>query len=116
MLKERRLAADLVTAHFLTAEKAADLATSSTAACLAKMLEQRAAANLPLGMGTEALRLVSEATGDLMRARQKLIDAHSALLEVRSDMGLRAYGDQSECPPDVVGPMARSATPIALVA
>lgn len=116
MLKERRLAADLVTSRFLAVEKAVDQASASAATCLATMLEQRAAANLPIATGADALTLVAEATSDLMLARRKLIDAHGALARTRDGIGLRGYGDQSECPPDVVQPMGRNPQAMTLVA
>ena len=98
MLKQRQSAAQRVAADFLKAEAAADDAAGLAAACVATMIEQRAAANLPVGTGLEALRMVSEASADLIGARQRLIEAHGLLLQVREGIGIRGYGDISECP------------------
>ncbi|WP_267379331.1 MULTISPECIES: hypothetical protein [unclassified Sphingomonas] len=115
MLKERRQAADLVTADFLKAERAADEAATCAADCVATMLRQRADARLPVATGLDAIQLVSEATADLVRARHRLVEAHRALVTVRSDIGLGAfyaYGDESDCPPA----QARSPQPVVLSA
>lgn len=100
MLNERRRAADLVAAEFLKAEAAADHAALLAASCMTTMIDQRSKAKLPVGTGLEALRLVSDAAGDLVRARHRLVEAHLALVEARDAIGLRTfgYGDQSECP------------------
>lgn len=100
MLKERRLAADLVASDFLKVEAATDHAALLAASCMATMLDQRTKAKLPVGTGLEALRLISDAATDLVRARQRLVEAHAALSQTRDDIGLAAfaYGDQSECP------------------
>jgi len=100
MLKERRLAADLVASEFLKVEAATDQATLLAANCMATMLDQRTKAKLPVGTGLEAIRLISDASADLVRARQRLVEAHAALSKTRDDIGLSAfaYGDQSECP------------------
>jgi hypothetical protein len=98
MLKQRRRAVDLVTTDFLAAESAADGAAAAAAACVATMLRQRAEAGLPVGTGLAALQLVTEAAADLVRARQRLIEAHGVLLQVRTDIGVHGYGDISECP------------------
>ena len=99
MLKERRRAVDTVAAHFLKAETAADEAAMLTSECVSVFLRQRQAANLPVGTGIEALQLLSDAAGDLMRARQRMVEAHRALVDTKGAIGLRAYGDEMECPP-----------------
>lgn len=100
MLKQRRKAAETVTAEFLKAEEAIDAAARHAASCMTTMLDQRAEANLPIGTGLQALQLISEASADLLRARQQFAQAHKALVEVRSQIGLSfMYGDESECPP-----------------
>jgi len=99
MLKQRRQAAERVAADFLRAEAAADQAAMLSAVCVSTMLEQRAAANLPVNTGLEALQLMSDATADLIRARNKMVEAHAALVLVREGIGIRGFGDVSECPP-----------------
>jgi len=103
MLKERRQATDRVTADFLKAEAAVDQAASLAASCVATLLQQRAAARLPVATGIAALQLVADASSDLIKARQRFVDAHRALVAVRSEIGLGAfyaYGDEGECPPN----------------
>jgi hypothetical protein len=99
MLNDRLNASRQIANDFRQAEEAADRAAALTAACMATMLKERAAANLPLGVGLDALQLVTNAAAGLVRARQDMIEAHRALVSARDDIGLRAYGDTSECPP-----------------
>ncbi len=103
MLKERRRATDAVTADFLRAEAAVDEAAQLAATCVSTLLQQRVAANLPVSTGTAALQMVAEASMDIIKARQRFVEAHRALIEVRHDIGLGqfyGYGDVSECPPN----------------
>ena len=102
MLKERRHAADTVAIHFLKAEAAADEAAMLTSECVSICLRQRLAANLPVGTGIDALQLLSDAASDMMRARQRMVEAHRALVETKGAIGLRAYGDEAPCPPSAV--------------
>ena len=74
-------------------------------------MRQRVAANLPVGTGVEALQLLSDAASDMMRARQRLIEAHRALVETRGAIGLRGYGDEG-CPPSALN----EAMPVMLAA
>lgn len=103
MLNERRRATDAVTADFLKAEAAVDEAAQLAATCVSTLLQQRQAANLPVGTGTAALQMVAEASMDIIKARARFVEAHRALVEVRRDIGLGqfyGYGDVSECPPN----------------
>lgn len=115
MLKERRRAAELVAADFLKAEASVDAAATSAAACVTTMLSQRVEARLPVTTGVAALQLISDATADMIRARQRFIEAHALLVDARNDLGLRAYGDESECPPGFTSPTTAE-TPARLVA
>ena len=99
MLRERREAVARVAADFLKAEAAIDQAARSATVCLATMLEQRAAANLPLGTGLKALELFSEMSALLVRARALAIDVHAELAQIPDSIGIRNFGDTSECPP-----------------
>ncbi|MGY4395651.1 hypothetical protein ACVWZA_000812 [Sphingomonas sp. UYAg733] len=100
MLKERRQANDIVTRDFLQAEAATDRAATQAAQCMVTMLQARQNANLPVGTGIEALRLVSEGASALVKARQSFVEAHRILAEVRAEIGLtRSFGDTGECPP-----------------
>jgi hypothetical protein len=103
MLKQRRDATDAVTAIFLKAEAAVDEAAMLAASCVSTLLQQRVAANLPVGTGTAALQMVSQASSDMINARQRFVEAHRALVDVRHDIGLGqfyGYGDTAECPPN----------------
>lgn len=103
MLRERRRAADRVANDFLEAEAAVDKAAMLTASCMATLMQQRVAANLPLATGTAALQMVSQASSDMINARQRFVDAHRALVDVRTEIGLGqfyGYGDTAECPPN----------------
>lgn len=99
MLKQRRQAAMRVAEDFLKLEAAADEAAMLAATCVSTMLEQRAAANLPVNTGLDALQMIMDATSDLMAVRRKIIDAHAELVGVRDGIGIRSFGDEAECPP-----------------
>ncbi|MDB5681045.1 MAG: hypothetical protein JWO16_850 [Sphingomonas bacterium] len=114
MLKERRQANDIVTRDFLQAEAATDRAATQAAMCMATMLQARQNANLPVGTGLEALRLVSEGASALVKARQSFVEAHRILADVRAEIGITGYGDISECPP--TDPAAMIEEPLRLVA
>ncbi|WP_174285803.1 hypothetical protein [Sphingomonas bacterium] len=98
MLKERRHAVDTVAAHFLKAEAAADEAAMLTSECVSTFMRQRLAAKLPLATGLDALQLLSDAAADLVRARQRMVEAHRALFDTKGAIGLRGYGAEG-CPP-----------------
>lgn len=112
MLKQRREATNDVTRDFLQAELATDQAAAHAALCMTTMLQARQNANLPVATGLEAIRLVSEGTAALVRARQAFVEAHSVLVDVRHDIGVSAFGDTSPCPP----PGAELEAPVRLVA
>lgn len=122
MLKARLQAAELVAADFIVAEKAADSAAMLAATCVATMLKARVDAGLPVATGTRALQLVSDAAADLVRARQRLVEAHGALVEARDAIGLRGflnYGDEDNCDDPFTTGFAgkdRSAPKLAVVA
>ncbi|BCA62573.1 hypothetical protein HMP09_1807 [Sphingomonas sp. HMP9] len=103
MLRERRRAADRVANDFLEAEAAVDKAAMLTASCMATLMQQRVAANLPLRTGAAALQMVSQASVEMVAVRQRFIEAHRALVDVRTEIGLGqfyGYGDVAECPPN----------------
>jgi DNA-binding CsgD family transcriptional regulator len=103
MLRERRNAADRVASDFLKAEAAVDTAAMLTASCMTTLLRQRIAANLPVGTGAAALQMMSQASFDIINARQRFVEAHRALVDVRAEIGLGqfyGYGDTAECPPN----------------
>ena len=103
MLKQRRDATDKVTVDFLKAEAAVDHAAMLAASCVSTLLQQRVAANLPVGTGVMALQMLSQASLDIINARQRFVEAHRALVDVRAEIGLGqfyGYGDTAECPPN----------------
>ncbi len=103
MLNQRRQAADRVASEFLKAEAAVDQAAMLAASCVSTLLQQRIAANLPVGTGVAALQMVSQASMDIINARQRFVEAHRALVDVRSEIGLGqfyGYGDTAKCPPN----------------
>src|SRR5687767_13692736 len=99
MLKQRRQAAERVADDFRAVEAAADEAAMLAATCLSTMLEQRAAANLPVTTGLDALKTMMEVTADLGAARRRLMELHAELVLVRDGIGIKGFGDTSECPP-----------------
>lgn len=99
MLKQRRAAAERVAEEFLKVEAVADEAAMLAAACVSTMLEQRAAANLPVTTGLDAIKMMMDATADLVAARRKLIELHGELVHVRNGIGVKSFGHSSECPP-----------------
>ncbi|MGU3389933.1 sigma factor-like helix-turn-helix DNA-binding protein [Sphingomonas sp. M1A8_2b] len=117
VLKERRNATDRVTIEFLKAEAAVDQAAMLAASCVSTLLQQRIAANLPVGTGVAALQMISQASLDIINARQRFVEAHQALVQVRTDIGLGQfydYGDTAECPPNEGA--LRADTPLRLAA
>ena len=117
MLKQRRDATDKVTIDFLKAEAAVDHAAMLAASCVSTLLQQRVAANLPVGTGVAALQMVSQASLDIINARQRFVEAHRALVDVRAEIGLGqfyGYGDTAECPPNEGA--LRAETPVRLAA
>jgi hypothetical protein len=99
MLKERRHAVEQVRADFLKAEAAIDQAARDAAGCVATILNQRAIANLPITTGLKAIQMINEMSALLVRARELAIDAHVELAQIPAEIGIRNYGDVSECPP-----------------
>jgi len=99
MLKQRRQAAERVAEDFRKVEAAADEAAMLAATCVSTMIEQRAAANLPVATGLDAIKLMMDATADLVAARRKLMELHGELVLVRNGIGIKGFGDTSECPP-----------------
>lgn len=99
MLKQRREAVQRVAADFRKLEAAADMAAFLGAECLRTMIDARAKGNLPLDTGLVEIQMVMDATADLVRVRQKLIEAHGTLAQIPASIGIRNFGDESECPP-----------------
>ena len=116
MLKQRREAVAKVAADFLKTEAAIDEAARNAAACMATMLQQRAEANLPLGTGLKAIQLVSEVSALLVKARELAIALHVELAQIPDSIGIRNFGDTSECPPMAAGKEADAPNHLRIVA
>lgn len=99
MLNERRLAVATVTAAFLSTEQAAEQTAILGARCIAMMIEQRIAANLPLNTGSEARSFVVDATFNALKVRAALLNAHLLLADLPASLGVTSYGGD-ECPPN----------------
>lgn len=99
MRKQRLDAVSTVTPLFRRAELSTDNAAADAAACIAEMLRVRADNNLPIGTGTDMLRMLTEALAAQMKARELFIAAHRTTPDVMDQLGLRAYGDELPCPP-----------------
>lgn len=98
MLKERRFAVEQVRTEFLKAEAVIDQAAIDAANCLATILQQRAAANLPLGTASRAIEMLMDMSALIVKARQLAIDVHGELAQIPAEIGIRNYGDISKCP------------------
>ena len=99
MLKQRRTAVDTVTAAFLSTEQYAEQTAASASRCIAVMIEQRAAANLPIDTGADALQLIAEGAELALKARQRFVAAHKHLSALPASIGIHAYGT-GDCPPN----------------
>ena len=105
MLKARVSAVHAVANAFLSSETSVDRSATEVVRCLAVMMEQRADANLPLPVGSDALAHVSRAAALLVEARQSFIDAHRCLNDVPRQIGLeRMYGKDDKNPPNRPAP------------
>jgi hypothetical protein len=99
MRTERLDAVSKVTPLFRQAEQSSDTAAADAAACIAEMLRVRAANRLPIGTGSDMIRMLTEALSAHVKARELFIEAHRLTPQVLGSLGLRAYGDENPCPP-----------------
>lgn len=105
MLKQRVSAVHLVANAFISAEAVVDRSATEAARCMALMMEQRSAANLPMETGADALAHVARASALLVEARHAFLDAHRCLNDVPRQIGLeRMYGKDPNNPPNGPGP------------
>lgn len=96
MLKHRLAAVQAVRAEFLPAEQATENSVVFGARCIATMVEQRAAAGLPLTIGLDELDLMLEAVKAAVAARRAMLTAHVAMAKLPGQIGIRAFGP--DCP------------------
>ena len=120
MRRQRIDAVSTVTPMFRQAELSCDTAAADAAACISTMLRVRADSNLPIGTGSEMLRMLTDALSAQVKARELFIEAHKMTPQVLGALGLRAFGDPTtdDCPltpsGNLVGEM--NATPLKIVA
>jgi len=109
MLKERRLAAEIVAEALFAAEKAIDAAITSTAALAGLMPVTRQTANLSAVVGQDAIMGAIETMQALGVARQNIIATHKSLSVAQRDIGLGAiaFGNMGEKPEEAPAPTGR---------
>lgn len=90
MLKERVTVAHDVVASLADAERTNDLALISTARLAATLLEARLRINLAAEVGHEAFAAVAATFASQADGRRRLVEAHQALNDVKTDIGLGA--------------------------
>jgi hypothetical protein len=91
MRKERVDAVETVAAKLFAVEAAIDAAIGMAAELGTVMVEARTTARLSALMGQEALEHATGSLARLVEARSKIVETHSALDQVKSELGLRAF-------------------------
>ncbi len=91
MRKERVEAAQHVAEKLFAAEATIDSALAAAAELSAAMPAARTHAGLSAILGQDALESATAALTCLVEARQKIVAAHGALDQVKTDMGLRTH-------------------------
>ncbi len=115
MRRQRIDAVSTVTPIFRQAELSCDTAAADAAACISAMLRVRADNNLPIGTGSEMLRMLTDALSAQVKARELFIEAHKMTPEVLGALGLRGFGSgDGECPPTPTGGFDQGLSPISL--
>lgn len=106
MLKQRREAAQKIAVSLLSVEKASQTAMVAAAEFNTVMLTARAAANLPVVMGQDALDSAAAAYASFAQGMRHIVDAHHRLRDAQTQIGLGqlgarelGFGDTSDCPP-----------------
>jgi hypothetical protein len=101
MLKQRRLAANIVAEALFAAEKAIDAAIASTANLAGLMPSTRQDANLSAIIGQDALMAAIQTMQSLGHARENIVVTHKHLSVAQRDIGLSAvsFGNAGDKPP-----------------
>lgn len=101
MLKERRMAAEMVAGALFEAEVAIDAALCKTAHLTGVMPSLRRQAGASALIGQDALERASEAVSALAEARRAIVEAHKELSLVQTQVGLGAValGEGGDKPP-----------------
>jgi hypothetical protein len=100
MLKQRVAAANAVRDLLIETERGIEEMMASTARRAVALLEARSVGRLPITAGQEALEHNAQLLQTLIQARRQAGEEHMQLAQAVKMLGLTAYGDQSECPPD----------------
>jgi hypothetical protein len=90
MLKERRMAAELIATALWDAENAIDEALTKTADFTGKIPALRRQAGASAIVGQEAMERASQAVVALAEARRALVEAHKELTIAKQQVGLGA--------------------------
>lgn len=100
MLKQRRAAIQNVSNAFLPAERSMEQAAMQMASCIAVMIEQRKAANLPIDTGADQLEMLAEASYLATQAHVRVAKAHAAIRNLPRELGVTNYGADPACEPN----------------
>jgi hypothetical protein len=92
MRKERVEAVEHVAARLFAAEAAIDHALAAAAELSAAMPQARSQAHLSGVVGQEAIECAAASLASLIEARGRMIAAHGALDQVKTEIGLRTLG------------------------
>lgn len=92
-------AGQMIAVDLLALEGHIDETIASGGRLPATMVAARKHAQLPAGVGQEALRHTARAFELMVQARSHVVQAHAALASDGDKLGLQtAFGDQYECP------------------
>jgi len=92
MLKERREAAQKVADRLFAVENAIDVAIAMAAELNAAMPVARTDARLSAVVGHDAMKSAAASFASLIKARQKMVEAHHQLDATKDQIGLRVLG------------------------
>jgi len=90
MLKERRMAAEVIATALWDAESAVDVAMAKAADFTGKLPSLRRQAGASALVGQDAMERVSQALVALTEARRALVEAHKELSVAKQQVGLGA--------------------------
>lgn len=102
MLNQRLSAARAVRAPLIATEQGIEDALKGVAQLTLAMLDARAVARLPHSAGQVALEFNAELYGAITAARRHAGNMHAELRRELGMLGLTAFGDQFECPPEAL--------------
>jgi hypothetical protein len=100
MLKERRLAANMVAEKLFAAEAAIDAAVTAAAELAAVMPAARLEGRIAAAVGQDALMAAIATMQQLAEARGQIVATHKALRQAQTDVGLGAVNFNGNCPPE----------------